>query len=62
MVAVVFMALLSGMMYYRLDHKDFNARTAINDRIGALYFIVISQIFSILSALELFIKQRGQFM
>ena len=61
MVTIVF-ALMVGLLYLRQDTKSFNVRTVINDRVGAMFFIVMNQVFSNLSAIDIFIKQRALFL
>ena len=55
-------ALLVGLLYFKQDKKTFNPSTVVNDRVGAIFFIVMNQVFGNLSAIDLFIKQRALFM
>ncbi len=61
-MTMIIFALLVGLLYFRLDTKQFNNRTVINDRIGALFFIVMNQVFGNLSAVDVFIRQKALFM
>lgn len=56
------LALLTAVLYFKLDKKDFNDSTVINDWTGALFFIVLGQFFTTLSAIDLFIKEGPIFM
>ena len=55
-------ALLVGVLYLQINHKEFNRQTVATDRIGALFFIVLNTVFSNLSAVDVFIKQKAIFM
>ena len=61
MTDVIF-ALIVGILYFRLDKNDFNNKTVVNDRIGAIFFIVANLVFQTVSAIELFISQKSIFM
>lgn len=52
------LAVLTGLIYLRLDTSD---PVGVNNRRGAIFFVVVNQIFSNLSALEIFIKERVLF-
>ncbi len=62
MMTTIIFALLVGFLYLKLDNKGYNSSTVINDRIGAIFFIIMNQVFSNLSAIEVFIKQKALFM
>ena len=51
----IFLALVVGLIYLNLDRTD---DPGVQNRSGAIFFIVTNQVFSNLSALELFIKER----
>jgi len=55
-------ALLVGILYLQLNRKDFNRATVANDRLGAIFFIVINTVFGNLSAVDVFIRQKAIFM
>ena len=54
----IVLGVLIGLIYLRLDKSTV---TGIGNRRGAIFFIVTNQVFSNLSALELFIKERVLF-
>ena len=62
MVIMTVLSLLVGVLYYRLDQNAFNIGTVINDRLGAMFFIAMNQIFTNIPAVDFFIKQRALFM
>ena len=49
------LAVLTGVVYFDLDRSMY---TGIKNRNGAIFFIVTNQVFTSLSALDLFIKER----
>ncbi|XP_067937873.1 broad substrate specificity ATP-binding cassette transporter ABCG2-like isoform X2 [Watersipora subatra] len=57
MITIVFGA-ITGLFYFQV--KD-NCGAGIQDRIGAFFFVVMNQIFANLSAIDLFILERGIF-
>jgi ATP-binding cassette, subfamily G (WHITE), member 2 len=58
LVIVLFFALIVGVIYLQLDD---NVDSAIQNRVGAFFFIIMNQVFGNLSAVELFIKERSIF-
>ena len=54
----IILAILTGLIYLNLDRS---LDTGIKNRSGAIFFIVTNQVFSSLSALDLFIKERVLF-
>ena len=54
----IIVAVLTGLIYLNLDQT---VNTGIKNRSGAIFFIVTNQVFSSLSALDLFIKERVLF-
>ena len=54
----MFLAVLIGLIYYRMDNY---VEVGLGNRRGAIFFIVTNQVFSNLSALDLFIKERVLF-
>ena len=54
-VNALFLAILVGLIYLNLDRT---LDTGVKNRNGAIFFIVTNQVFSNLSALDLFIKER----
>lgn len=57
-IVSIIIGLLVGLMFFNLDKSD---EPGIQNRLGAIFFIVISQIFSNVTALEPFIKERMLF-
>ncbi|XP_067876390.1 broad substrate specificity ATP-binding cassette transporter ABCG2-like [Heterodontus francisci] len=61
-VAQVFMmilfGLLNGLIYYQIPHT---MPEALQNRIGAFFFLIINQVFGNLSAVELFIQEKALF-
>ena len=51
----LFLAILVGLIYLNLDRT---LDTGVKNRNGAIFFIVTNQVFSNLSALDVFIKER----
>ncbi|XP_078284434.1 broad substrate specificity ATP-binding cassette transporter ABCG2-like [Rhinoraja longicauda] len=62
LVVQVFMMLLfgilNGLIYYNIPHT---LPEALQNRIGAFFFIIINQIFGNLSAVEIFIQEKALF-
>lgn len=54
----MFLAVLIGLIYYQMDKY---IEVGLGNRRGAIFFIVTNQVFSNLSALDLFIKERVLF-
>eukprot|EP00158_Paraphelidium_tribonemae_P006147 Partr_v1_DN27702_c0_g1_i1_m67543 putative ATP-binding cassette, subfamily G (WHITE), member 2 len=54
---MVFFAAIVGLIYYRIDLTE----VGIQNRAGALYFLVVNLVFSNLSAIELFLVERKIF-
>jgi ATP-binding cassette, subfamily G (WHITE), member 2 len=54
----IILSVLIGLIFLRLDHT---VEFGIGNRSGAIFFIVTNQVFSNLSALELFIQERALF-
>lgn len=54
----LFMGVIVGVIYLQLD---LSYPAGVQNRIGALFFIIQNQIFSNMSAVELFIKERVVF-
>lgn len=50
-------AVITGCIFYRLDEQT-DVQKIIRDRTGALFFISINLMFSNMSALEIFLKER----
>ncbi|KAF6035126.1 ABCG2 [Bugula neritina] len=57
-ITVIF-GTITGAFYFQV--KD-NCQAGIQDRVGAFFFVVMNQIFANLSAIDLFILERGIFM
>lgn len=57
-MASIIIGFLLGLMFFNLEKTD---DPGIQNRLGAIFFIVISQIFSNVTALEPFIKERMLF-
>ncbi|XP_039247846.2 broad substrate specificity ATP-binding cassette transporter ABCG2-like [Styela clava] len=55
---MVFFGVLMGLIYYQLDLTP----GGLQNRAGAFFFLIMMQVMSNLSALELFIKQRAHFL
>lgn len=55
---MVFFGVLMGLIYYQMDLTP----GGLQNRAGAFFFLIMMQVMSNLSALELFIKQRAHFM
>jgi ATP-binding cassette subfamily G (WHITE) protein 2 len=51
----IFLSILIGLIYLNIDRT---IDTGVKNRSGAIFFIVTNQVFSNLSALDLFIKER----
>lgn len=58
LVIILFFALIVGVIYLQLND---NIDSAIQNRVGAFFFIIMNQVFGNLSAVELFIKERSIF-
>ncbi|XP_038639130.1 broad substrate specificity ATP-binding cassette transporter ABCG2-like [Scyliorhinus canicula] len=62
-VAQVFLMLLfgilNGLIYYQIPHT---MPEALQNRIGAFFFIIINQVFGNLSAVEIFIQEKSLFL
>jgi ATP-binding cassette subfamily G (WHITE) protein 2 len=54
----IFVGLLVGLIYI---NTDYSIDIGLKNRFGAIFFIVTNQVFSSLSALDLFIKERPLF-
>lgn len=54
----VIIGVLVGLMFYKLNKSE---DPGISNRLGAIFFIVVSQVFSNVTALEPFIKERMLF-
>ncbi|CAF4830395.1 unnamed protein product, partial [Rotaria sp. Silwood2] len=57
-LASIIIGLLAGLLFYELKKTT---EPGVQNRLGAIFFIVISQIFSNLTALEPLIKERVLF-
>ncbi|CAF1440836.1 unnamed protein product [Rotaria magnacalcarata] len=53
-----FLAVLIGLIYLKVDNSE---SVGVPNRMGAIFFIVVNQVMSNLSAIELFIKERALF-
>ncbi|KAK6187469.1 hypothetical protein SNE40_005491 [Patella caerulea] len=56
-VMIIF-AVIVGAVYFQIDNS---AKSGIQNRVGAFFFIIMNQVFGNLSAIELFIKERSIF-
>jgi ATP-binding cassette subfamily G (WHITE) protein 2 len=56
-VIMIFFGLLVGLVFFQLKSD----LTGQGDRVGAIFFIIMNQVFGNLSAVELFIRQRAIF-
>ncbi|CAF0844811.1 unnamed protein product [Didymodactylos carnosus] len=54
-ISTIFMALLVGFIYFRVDSTTTSGK---NNRFGAIFFIAMYLVFGNLSAIELFLKER----
>ncbi|XP_048843517.1 broad substrate specificity ATP-binding cassette transporter ABCG2-like [Brienomyrus brachyistius] len=54
----VIFAILVGLIYYQIPHS---LPEALQNRIGAFFFLIINMVFGNLSAVELFISERALF-
>ncbi|XP_023676244.2 broad substrate specificity ATP-binding cassette transporter ABCG2-like [Paramormyrops kingsleyae] len=54
----VIFAILVGLIYYQIPHS---LPEALQNRIGAFFFLIINMVFGNLSAVELFINERALF-
>jgi len=54
----IFLGILIGLIYINTDHST---NVGVRNRLGAIIFIVTNQVFSSLSALDVFIKERPFF-
>lgn len=54
---MIFFGVLMGLLYFQLDYTP----SGLQNRAGCFFFLVMMQVMSNLSALELFIKQRTHF-
>ena len=57
MVSII-MGFLVGLLFYNLDKND---SSGVQNRLGAIFFIIISQVFSTVTAVESMIKERALF-
>jgi len=57
-IVTVFFAVLVGLIYLKIDRSE---DEGVKNRVGAIFFIVMNQVFSNLSAIELFLKERVLF-
>ncbi|CAF3296178.1 unnamed protein product [Rotaria socialis] len=57
-VIAIILGLLIGLIYLNVDNTT---TTGVKNRTGAIFFIIANQVFSNLSALEAFIKERPLF-
>lgn len=57
-VVSIIIGLLVGLLFYNLGKTE---DTGVSNRLGAIFFIIISQIFSNVTALEPFLKERVLF-
>ncbi|XP_071829137.1 broad substrate specificity ATP-binding cassette transporter ABCG2-like isoform X2 [Apostichopus japonicus] len=57
-VVVIFLSIVIGGIYFQLDNS---VETGIQNRIGAFFFLIMQQVFSNMSAVELFIQERAIF-
>ncbi|CAF1027601.1 unnamed protein product [Didymodactylos carnosus] len=58
-IVTTIFAILVGLIYLNIDRT---INTGVKNRIGAIFFIIMNQIFGNLSAIELFLKERALFM
>ncbi|CAF3591918.1 unnamed protein product [Rotaria socialis] len=58
LVVAIILALLTGLLYYRLPQT---IGSGVQNRLGGIFFVVVNQIFSTATALEPFIKERALF-
>lgn len=54
----IILAVLTGLLYYRLPKT---IGSGVQNRLGGIFFVVVNQIFSTATALEPFIKERALF-
>eukprot|EP00284_Hemiselmis_tepida_P012249 CAMPEP_0174917844 /NCGR_PEP_ID=MMETSP1355-20121228/2719_1 /TAXON_ID=464990 /ORGANISM="Hemiselmis tepida, Strain CCMP443" /LENGTH=719 /DNA_ID=CAMNT_0016162981 /DNA_START=34 /DNA_END=2193 /DNA_ORIENTATION=- len=57
----IFVGVLVGCIFYRLDEQQ-DVQRIVRDRTGFLFFVSINLMFSNMSALEIFLKERVIFM
>ena len=57
-VVAVILGILTGLLYYQIPRTT---DLGIDNRLGAIFFIIVNQIFSTTTALEPFIKERNLF-
>lgn len=57
-IVAIVIGLLVGLVFYNIKTTT---DPGIQDRLGAIFFIVVSQIFSTVTALEPFLKERALF-
>ncbi|XP_013397450.1 ATP-binding cassette sub-family G member 2 [Lingula anatina] len=58
-VVNIFLGVIVGAIYWQIDTS---LKSGIQNRVGAFFFIVMNMVFSNLSAIELFLKERSIFM
>ncbi|KAL5486908.1 hypothetical protein EMCRGX_G019448 [Ephydatia muelleri] len=58
LIVMVVFSLIVGGIYYQLD----NSQLGIQNRFGAIFFIIMSQVFGNLGAIEIFIQERALFL
>ncbi|XP_078055473.1 broad substrate specificity ATP-binding cassette transporter ABCG2c [Mustelus asterias] len=56
---MIIFGILNGLVYYQIPHT---MPEALQNRIGAFFFLVINQVFGNLSAVELFIQEKTLFL
>mmetsp|Transcript_1483 Transcript_1483/g.3563 ORF Transcript_1483/g.3563 Transcript_1483/m.3563 type:complete len:718 (-) Transcript_1483:370-2523(-) len=57
----IFVAIITGCIFFRLDEQT-DVQRIVRDRTGFLFFVSINLMFSNMSALEIFLKERVIFM
>ena len=57
-IVMIIFSLIVGGIYFQLDHSTLG----IQNRFGAIFFIIMSQVFGNLGAIEIFIQERALFL
>lgn len=63
-IIMIVFALIAGTVYFDLRGKEVSQKSlenVIRDRVGAFFFMIMSQVFSNMSAVDLFIQRKALF-
>ncbi|ESO01062.1 hypothetical protein HELRODRAFT_82208, partial [Helobdella robusta] len=57
--SALILSLIVGSIYFQIDRSAHSARTKIQNRVGAFFFIVMNHVFANMSSVDVFIRERA---